>query len=117
MKFDQLEHYGIDFKKGFERCMNDEEFYVEYLSMLLEDDCYSRALEAYRVRDYDTMFKCMHELKGVCGNAELFGLYEQVCPLVELLRNHVENDEIGLQLQKVTEAYQKTLDGIASMKE
>ncbi|MDO5572863.1 MAG: Hpt domain-containing protein [bacterium] len=114
MTLEQLNDYGIDFEKGFERCMNDEEFYKEYLEMFLEDDCYARAKDAYEHQDYQKMFQSLHELKGVCSNAEMFELYEAVYALVELLRaDDIQTDKIPEYFDKITAAYNKASEGIS----
>ena len=88
-----LAEHGIDYNKGLSRCMNDPEFYEKLLGMFLCDDSFSRGKKAYEAKNFDLMFKCVHELKGACGNASLVGLYNAVVPLVDLLReNGVTNE-------------------------
>ena len=108
-----LEKYGLDYKNGIARCLNDEQFYEEILSLFLDDDSYARANTAYENRNYEELFSCLHELKGVCGNAALSELYDAVCPLVEILRDKCEpQEDITPLFEKVTAAYLKTREGI-----
>ncbi len=112
MNLEELDHYGIDFQKGLERCMNDEEFYKEYLRLFLEDNCYFCAKEAFEKQDYEMMFRSLHELKGVCANVEMYELYDAVSALVEVLRRQVQMERIPECFAKVTTAYDRVREGI-----
>lgn len=108
-----LENYGVDAKKGLERCMGDLEFYEKLLSLFLNDDSFMRSKRAYEQKDYKEMFQCMHELKGASGNADLKMLYQAICPLVEILRfGNGTEEEINLHFKKVEMAYEKAKEGI-----
>ena len=75
-----LNEYGIDYKGGLARCMNDEAFYEKFLKMVLKDDSFQRTKAAYEARDQKRLFECAHELKGVSGNAAMTEVFEAVCP-------------------------------------
>lgn len=113
MDKDFLAQYGIDYDKGVRNCVGDPEFYKKLLSMFLQDECFPRARVAYAAKDYQELFSCMHELKGASGNAALTGLYENILPLVELLRSGSTNDEeISRLFAAAEKAYQRTYDGV-----
>jgi len=109
-----LARYGIDYDKGLDNSLGDPEFFKTLLSMFLQDDCVQRAQTAYAAKKYKELFNCMHELKGVCGNAALTGLYGAVVPLLESLRSGVCSDaEIGRLFTAMETAYRRTCEGIA----
>ena len=108
-----LEKYGIDYKNGLARCMGDVEFYEKLLTMFLNDDTFSQAKKAFDEKNYEKLFHYTHELKGVCGNADMKDIYRAVCPLVELLRYNEGSEEIITEMfEKVEEAYNKAKEGI-----
>lgn len=115
MDYTILTKYNIDYKKGLERCMDDPEFFKTLLSMFLEDDTFNRAQAAFRSRDMSELFKCCHELKGVCGNAAITGLFNAVCSIVELLRNDSGSEaEITELFGKVEYEYSLAIEGISA---
>ncbi len=73
LTIEKLKEYGTDIEKGMNLCMNNEDFYLRMVSMILSEasfDDLSRALEA---DDLDGAFKAAHALKGVSGNLSLTG--------------------------------------------
>lgn len=109
-----LQNCGIDYDKGLKTCMGDPEFFKTLLSMFLADTCFPRARVAYAARNYGDLFNCLHELKGVSGNAALTDLYNAVVPLVELLRGGTAEDaEVDRLFAVADTAYQRVYDGIA----
>lgn len=108
-----LAKYGIDYQQGLERCMGDEEFYERFLAMFLNDDAFERAALAYEKRDLEALFQCLHELKGVCGNAAMTELYEAVCPIVEMLRHGcTDMAQISPAFEKVRAAHTRAREGV-----
>ncbi len=106
--------YGIDYESGLARCMNDEAFYKDLLSMFLRDDNFQRAKTALESGDMAALFTCMHTLKGVCGNIDLKALYVAVNELVELLRGkNAAREDVLPAFAAVQAAYDKTAQGIA----
>ena len=81
-----LLEYGLDSEKGISRFLGDESMFRFILKLFLDDDTIVRGRAAYESRDYERLFHCMHELKGVSGNASLPDLYKAVNALVEYLR-------------------------------
>jgi HPt (histidine-containing phosphotransfer) domain-containing protein len=92
LTIEKLKEYGADIEKGLNLCMNNEDFYLRMVSMILSEasfDDLSRALEA---DDLDGAFKAAHALKGVSGNLSLTPLYEKVTEITELLRAKTQMD-------------------------
>ncbi len=113
MQFELLSAYGIDWKSGLVRCMNDEELYARLLSLFLQDTSFPSAVEALRRNDYSAAFDYLHDLKGSSGNAGLTELYNAVSPLVDALRNGKHpKPETSAQLGVITTAYIKSCTGI-----
>ena len=110
---DKAKDYGIDYERGVANCVGSEEFYEKILSMFLNDTSFARAKAAYEARDYAAMFSCMHELKGVSGNAALVGLYNAAIPLVEILRNgNADDAEVDKYFAAVEAGYNLTVEGV-----
>ena len=106
--------HGVDHAKGVARCMNDEDFYERLLEMFLQDDSFQRATEAYARGDAAELFRCVHELKGVSGNAAMTELYAVVCPLVELLRGGGEiSAEVERLFAEVEAKYLRAAEGVS----
>ena len=113
MNYEILKEYGIDYTKGLKRCMDDESFYQDYVASFLEDDSFARGKKAFERKDYQEMFCCIHELSGVCSNADLLQLHESVKELVELLRNHLGTPiQIEDSFYKMEKVYLRTIEGI-----
>ena len=105
--------YGIDYDKGLLNCMGDLVFFKTLLSMFLRDDCFARAKSAYAAGNQREMFACLHELKGVSGNAALVALYDAVAPIVEKLRCATPDEKELRELFVTAEAvYNRTCEGI-----
>lgn len=114
MNYTILRESGIDVETGLARCLNDREFYEQFLMMFLEDTSFERARAAFEQKDYKELFKCAHELKGVSGNAGLSELYDAVSPLVDLVRGGSADDgEAAALFERVSEAYERARDGVA----
>ena len=113
MRFEQLEEYGIDWRSGLTRCMNNQAFYARMLSMFLQDQALSSAEAACRDKDYSTMFEHMHDLKGACANVGMTRLASAASPLVETLRSAAPSEkDVESQLEQVRSAYASARAGI-----
>ena len=113
MDLSVLHEYGIDYKSGIARCLNDASLYEKVLMLFLEDTSLAHARIAFDRGDYSMLFVCLHELKGAAGNADLTELTLAVTPLVELLRRGGGTDaEIARMYDRVEAAYTTTREGI-----
>lgn len=92
---------GIDPNDGIKRFSGNTEKYEEFLKKYLDDGHYTELCEAIRKKNVTEAFAAAHALKGIAANISLAGLYADIQPLVEELRNgSMEHaDEL---LQKVT---------------
>ena len=113
MDYTILKDCGIDGDIGLARCLNDHEFYEQFLVMFLEDSSFERARAAFEQKDYKELFKCAYELKGVSGNAGMSELYDAVCPLVDLVREGgVDDGEAARLFETVSTAYARARQGV-----
>ncbi len=86
MTLDALRAYGANVDEGMGRCLNDEPFYPEMVSMALADGNFDKLRAAMDAGDARTAFVAAHSLKGSVGNVALTPIYEPVCALTEALR-------------------------------
>lgn len=92
-KTDILKNSGIDYEKGLERFLGDEELYGEVLKSFLNMDVLERSERAFNEENFEELFSCIHEVKGASGNADMTELYKISCELVELLRSGVSDEK------------------------
>ena len=90
MTLDALRAYGANVDEGMGRCLNDEPFYLEMVSMALADGNFDKLRAAMDAGDARTAFAAAHSLKGSVGNVALTPIYEPVCALTEALREDLE---------------------------
>lgn len=118
MNVSLLKNYGIDYQKGLERCFNDEAIYKALLSAFLQDTTFSRAQSAYTNNDFDTLFKCSHELKGASGNATFTALFAASSALVEYMRSCTSHtcskQKLDSLFSGMTAAYLQTKEGVSA---
>ena len=86
MTLDALRAYGANVDEGMGRCLNDETFYLEMVSMALADGNFEKLRDAMDAGDARAAFTAAHSLKSAVGNVALTPIFEPVCVLTELLR-------------------------------
>lgn len=86
MTLDALIAYGANTAEGMARCLNDESFYLEMVSMTLQDKSFDALKSAMDAGDAHAAFAAAHSLKGSVGNVALTPIYEPLCALTDLLR-------------------------------
>lgn len=111
-----LAKYGIDYERGVKNCVGDSEFYKKLLTMFLKDECFPRARKAFAEKNYKELFSCVHELKGASGNAALNELYDNIVPLVDILRggtDSVSEEKIAALFEAADKAYSRAYEGVS----
>lgn len=83
----ELYNIGIDTKSGIARFNDNEELYKKWLYSFLNDKNYENMLNAINAKNVKDAFNYAHTLKGILGNLSINRLYEDICPLVEELRD------------------------------
>ena len=86
MTLNALRAYGANTDEGMKRCLNDEAFYLEMVSMALADRSFDQLRSAMEAGDVQAAFSAAHSLKGSVGNVALTPIFEPICALTELLR-------------------------------
>lgn len=118
MNISILNQSGIDYQKGVARFLGDVEIYELVLTTFLADDTLQKAKSALERGDYDTVFAAAHDLKGVCGNADMTDLYRIASVLCDLLRKPgYDIEEVNFAFLQMENAYLRAKDGILRAKE
>ena len=81
-----LKEYGANVDEGLQRCLDDEDFYLEMVTAVFGDDNLGALEQALASKDVQTAFELAHALKGVYANLALTPLYTPTAALTELLR-------------------------------
>ncbi len=95
---DALKEYGADTEEALARCMGMEDFYLNLVSMQLEDQNFEKLEEAIAEGDPKKTFEAAHALKGVLGNLSLDPLLEPVQTITERCRNAEHMPDLSDQL-------------------
>lgn len=101
-----LEEYGVNLAETMERFLNNEEFYVKCLKMMIADPQFVELGSALRIADYDQAFRLTHALKGVVSNMGLTPLHMAIHEMVESLR-HQDYSQIDAEYQEIMNQYEK----------
>ncbi len=110
MTLDALTLYGARTAEGLARCLNNEKFYLQMVSMALADKNFERLQAAMDAGDSRAAFEAAHSLKGSIGNVALTPIYEPICALTELLRGRdALPDGAGALTAQIMTARQKAL--------
>ena len=84
---EKLSAYGADVKEGVARCMGMEDFYLELVEMMFEDENFAALEKAVAEDDVARAFDAAHSLKGSLSNLELIPVAKPVSEITEKLRN------------------------------
>ncbi len=104
-----LNNYGANTAEGLERCLQDEDFYLDLVPTALEKDSYEALDNAIKANDLDGAFEAAHALKGVLANLALTPLFEPASEMTELLRARTQMDYAPL-MKKVWDERQRLMD-------
>ena len=86
MDMNELARLGVCWQEGVRRCAGHAELYEKFLFRFPDDPTFGRLRAAMAAEDWEEAFLQAHTLKGVAGNLSLDGLYQQLTPFVEQLR-------------------------------
>ena len=93
---EKLREWGANVEEGLARCMNNEDFYLKLVGMVLPDDQLGNLAEALAAKDLDCAFGIAHTLKGMYGNLALTPIAAPVNEMTELLRARTDTDYSAL---------------------
>lgn len=96
LTIDKLTEYGADVGAGLEICMNNEEFYLKMVNLMLKDNQADRLAEAVESGDLNAAFEAAHALKGVTANLGITPIKKPVSEITEFLRSKTEMDYTDL---------------------
>lgn len=98
--------------------LRSEALIKKFTLKFLEDKSYPQLKQALVDKNYEDAFRGAHTLKGVCQNLSFERLYEVSRDLTELLRDRTgEQPGIPEAMDKVTEVYEATIEGIKKLQE
>ena len=86
LTLDVLKEFGANVAEGLERCMDDDEFYLELIPDALDESYYKSIEEAAGLKDFKQGFEVAHSLKGILANLALTPILEPVSEITELFR-------------------------------
>lgn len=90
-RIEEINNLGCDTDEAMKRMLNDEEFYIECLNGIIEDENFDKLKSSIENHEIEDAFDAAHTLKGVLANLGLTNMYNIVYDVVESLR--VGNDE------------------------
>lgn len=115
MDLNNSDRLVLDYGDGLKRFSNMAALYHKHLKKFLDDTTYRQLAAAMEEQDYELAFRQAHTLKGVAGNLSLAGLYNQLIPFVEGLRNGADIEQAKALLPKVEAAYLLAIEKIRSL--
>ena len=108
---EKLSAYGADVKEGVARCMGMEDFYLELIEMMFEDENFAALEKAVAEGDAARAFDAAHSLKGALSNLELIPVAKPVSEITEKLRNAKEMPD----LTDLMRGYRKALADLKAL--
>ena len=95
LTIESLKALGADTETGLARCVNNEDFYLSMVKIVLEDNGYDELKALIDSHSIPEAFERAHALKGILGNVSLTTLYEPVAEMTEELRAGKDIDYSG----------------------
>ena len=92
LTIDYLREFGADVQDGLNRCMNEEDFYLELVNLALEDEAFDELSDAVKSGDMKAAFSAAHALKGIIANVALTPLATVISQMTDLLREEKDAD-------------------------
>ena len=105
LTIEKLSEFGADVQDGLERCINDEDFYLELVNLALNDGAFDDLSAAVAAGDKKAAFSAAHALKGIIANVSITPILTPVSEMTELLRAEEDAD------------YQSYLDRIMQLRD
>ena len=92
LSIDVLRRFGANVDEGLERCLGDEEFYLELVPGALEESYYRSIEDLVKAGDTKQAFEVAHSLKGILANLALTPILNPVSEITEGLRRDIDMD-------------------------
>ena len=106
-----LERLGFDHDVTMERFMHNEELFFRCLKKFPNDANYKKLIEALEQDDVLGAFEAAHSIKGVTANLGLNNLFNEIKPMVEVLRKE-SLDIDGDNLERFRNCYKEAIEVI-----
>ncbi len=103
---EKLAEYGANTKEGIERCMGMEDFYLQLVGMMFEDENFAKLESAVESGDVRAAFEASHALKGTLGNLSITPLFDPVSKMTERFRGATEPVDVSDLMPVYREAYE-----------
>ncbi|MEG0020041.1 MAG: Hpt domain-containing protein [Oscillospiraceae bacterium] len=102
-----LEKAGINYNEGVQRFSNNTALYEKFLTKFVADETMDSCRNAIASKDFDSILKTVHTLKGVSGNLSMNVLYKRCAVIVEGIRSGDSQrlDDVFEQFNDVEQAY------------
>ena len=107
LTIEKLSAYGADVKEGVARCMGMEDFYLQLVEMMFEDENFAALEKAVAEGDAARAFDAAHSLKGSLGNLELTPVAKPLKEITEKLRGQDTMPDIADLYQQYKEALEE----------
>ncbi len=107
------EQIGGDYNEIISR-LRTEERIKKFAGMFLKEQSYNTLVQTLQDRNQEEAFRAAHTLKGVCQNMSFTALFKSSFDITEALRAN-DMEEADRLLPKVTEDYQRTLEGVKAL--
>jgi len=92
--------------------LRTEERVAKFAKMFTKDESYNTLVRTMQEGNIDEAFRAAHTMKGVCQNMSFTTLFQSSYELTEALRAK-NMDKANELLTRVTEDYQRVMDGIS----
>lgn len=113
MNLIKLEKLGLNYEEGLHRFMGNEGLYNKFLVKFISNTDSEKLKQAIEKNDYKVAFFYAHSLKGIVGDLSLNTLFDDVCRVVEDVR-----EDVKPTLKKDFKSYYKNyLNIIEALKE
>ncbi|MEG0899094.1 MAG: Hpt domain-containing protein [Oscillospiraceae bacterium] len=106
---EKLSLWGCDVQGALERCVNDENFYIDCLQSFKTDINFEQLKINLENKNFEAAFEAAHSLKGVSANLGITPLFDSISILVERLRKGYYEDN-QKQYDAIYHDYQYLLD-------
>lgn len=107
---------GGDYDEVMSR-IGTEQRIIKYLRKFQNVTDYDDLLKALEEKDYETAFRAVHSIKGMCLNLGVGKLGQSSHVLCEELRNGEPKNDITMMLEQVGKDFTETIDAIGQIEE
>lgn len=100
---------------GVKQRLRDDKRILRMLSLLLKDESFALLSDSMAIKDYETAFRAVHTIKGICLNLGLSSLFVPVNELTEKLRGGAPTSDLDSLYEAVKIAYLGCMDMISEL--